>query len=82
MGDGKAAAAVSVTLQLEGILYETGHPAAIVSGHILTLNKTVTIGDPGNGGVQLKAVEITRDRALVEMGGQKIELLLNRPNGL
>jgi len=75
----KSVPGAPIALQLDGILYESSNPAAIVNGRLLTLNKTVTL-TTANGEVQVRAVEITRDRATVEAGGQKIELRLSLQN--
>jgi hypothetical protein len=66
-------------LQLEGILYEAANPSAIVNGRLLTLDKTVTL-TAGNGEVAVRAVEITRDHVVVEVGGKRTELRLNSQN--
>jgi len=71
----KALPGAPIALQLEGILYESSHPSAIVNGRLLTLDKSVTL-PAGNGEVKVRAVEITRDRVVVEANGQKIELRL------
>jgi len=60
---------------LEGILYESANPSAIVNGRLLTLDKSVTL-PAGNGEVKVRAVEITREHVVVEASGQKIELRL------
>lgn len=79
-----AASAATVTaapsdFRLEGILYQPGSPSAIVNDALLTMGKTATI-DVGGGQIQVKAIEITRNRVVLEAGGQKVELLLNPPN--
>ena len=68
-----------IALQLEGILYESSNPSAIVNGRLLTLDKSVTL-PAGNGEVKVRAVEITRDHVVVEANGQKIELRLAAQN--
>ncbi len=76
---GNAAATVSAApsdFRLEGILYQPGSPSAIVNDKLLTLGKTATI-DVGGGQIQVKATEITRNRVVLEAGGQKVELFLN-----
>jgi hypothetical protein len=70
---------VAIALQLEGILYESGDPSAIVNGRLLTLNKTVTLSG-ANGEVKVRAVEITRDHVVVEAGDRRIDLRLNGQN--
>ena len=64
-----------IALQLEGILYESSNPSAIVNGRLLTLDKSVTL-TAGNGEVKVRAVEITRDHVIVEANGQRIDLRL------
>jgi len=73
-GPGQAVGALD--FRLEGILYQAKNPSAVVNGVLLTLNKTVTL-NTGNGEVQVKAVEITRDRVVLEASGQKVELRMN-----
>lgn len=75
----KSVPGAPIALQLDGILYESSNPAAIVNGRLLTLDKTVTL-TTANGEVPVRAIEITRDRATVEVGGQKIELRLSLQN--
>jgi type II secretory pathway component PulC len=76
-----AAPAVPLAFRLDGILYQTTNPSAIVNDKLLTLNKTVAL-NAGNGEVQVKAVEITRDRVVLEAGGQRVELRINAPHQL
>jgi hypothetical protein len=66
----------ALVFHLNGILYQAADPSAVVDGTLLTLNKIVTL-NTGNGEVQVKAVEITRDRVVLEAGGQKVELRMN-----
>ena len=77
--DGKATPSTPIALQLEGILYQSTNPSAIVNGKLVTLNKIVTL-NAGNGEVQVKAVEITRESVLLDVGGQRVELRLS-PRG-
>lgn len=65
----------SVGLKLEGILYQTINPSAIVNGRLILVNKPTTVR-MGSGEVEIKAIEITRDTVVLEVGGQKIELKL------
>jgi len=65
-----------IALQLDGILYETANPSAIVNGQLLTLDKSVTL-PAGNGEVKVRAIEIARDHVVVDAAGQKIELKLS-----
>ena len=68
-------AAVPAMLKLKGILYHAVHPAAIVNGQLAELNKSVTV-QTEQGEVEIKALEITREAVLLEVGGQKVELRL------
>jgi hypothetical protein len=77
--EAKALPGAPIALQLEGILYQSSSPSAIVNGRLLTLDKTVTL-PAGTGEVKVRAVEITRDHVVVEAGGQKIDLRLNSQN--
>ena len=72
----KAVPGSTITLQLEGILFEKSNPSAIVNGHLLTLDKTVTLSTT-TGEVEVRATEITRDHVVVQAGEQKVELRLN-----
>ena len=74
--DFKALPGAAVAFRLEGILFSAVSPSAIVNGTLVTLNKTVTLS-AGNGEIQVKAVEITRERVVIEAGGQRVELQLN-----
>ena len=74
--DSKVLPTATIPLHLEGILFQPGNPAAIVNGTLITLNKIATIKD-GNGEIPVKAIEITRNRVVLESGDQKVELLLN-----
>lgn len=77
--EAKALPGVAIALQLEGILYESSNPSAIVNGQLLTLDKSVNL-PAGNGEVKVRAVEITRDHVVVEAGGQRIDLRLTSQN--
>lgn len=77
--DAKTLPAAALVFHLSGILYQPTNPSAVVNDKLLTLNKTVTL-NAGNGEVQVKAVEITRDRVVLEAGGQKVELRMNSQN--
>lgn len=63
---------------LQGILYQPTDPSAIVNNKLVSLNKIVTLTTDA-GEIQIKAVEITRDRVVMEAGGQKVELRLIPP---
>jgi hypothetical protein len=70
------ASAATFVFRLDGILFEPTHPSAIVNGKLLTLDKIVSLKG-GNGEIQVKAVEIVRDRVVLEAGGKRIELQIN-----
>ena len=60
-------------LKLQGIMYHSVHPSAMVNNQLMELNKTVTM-QTDQGEVTVKTLEITRKSVLLETGGQKIEL--------
>jgi hypothetical protein len=62
-------------LKLQGILYNKVNPSALVNDQLVELNK-ITKVQTDQGEVQVKALEITRDLVLLDVGGQKIELRL------
>jgi hypothetical protein len=66
-------AAATFVFHLDGILFESTNPSAIVNGKLLTLDKIVNLNG-GNGQIQVKAIEIVRDRVVLEAGGKRIEL--------
>jgi hypothetical protein len=66
-------------LQLDGILYQAKNPTAIVNGQLVTLNKIVTL-NTGNEEIVIKAIEISRERVLLEANGRKLELNLSTKN--
>lgn len=73
---GPATATVNVTaLQLQGILYDPHNPSAMVNNQSVWLNKKVTLSTD-SGPVEVQAVEITRQRVVLLVGGNKIELRL------
>jgi len=75
--DVKSAPGAPIMFELQGILYQTANPSAIVNNKLLTLNKIVTL-TTGSAEVQVKAVEITRDTVVLEVGGQRVELQLSK----
>jgi hypothetical protein len=75
-GEAKPTPATSFAFELQGILYQRSDPAAIVNDQLMRLNKTITL-EGKNGSIEVKAVEITRDRVVLEAGGQRTELRLN-----
>lgn len=62
--------------QLQGILYDPVNPTAIVNDQLVTLKKAVAM-QVGGGVVQVRALEITREKVVLEAGGQRVELRLN-----
>ena len=72
----KTAPTIPISLQLQGILYQPANPSAIVNDKLLTLNKIVSF-NTGNSEVQVKAVEITRESVVLDIGGQRVELRLS-----
>jgi hypothetical protein len=62
-------------LKLQGILYNKVNPSALVNDQLVELNKTVKVHTT-QGEVEVKALEITRDRVSLDVGGQKVELRL------
>jgi hypothetical protein len=76
--DGKAVVARLTepdALKLQGILYNKTNPSALVNDQLVELNKTVKVHTE-QGEVEVKALEITRELVLLDVGGQKIELRL------
>ena len=69
---------VPLDFRLQGILYSTRRPSAMVNNALVELDKPVMVVC-GNGQVQVRAVEITRDRVILEVGGQRVELRLASP---
>ena len=69
----------ALAFQLQGILYQSKNPSAIVNNQLLTLNKSVTL-ETGTGTVEVRAIEITRTHVVLESKGQKVELRLNSSN--
>ena len=69
----KQAPGSPMVFRLDGILYQSNDPAASVNGTLVRLNKVVTISTGGQD-VKVKAVEITREKVVLEANGQKVEL--------
>jgi hypothetical protein len=61
--------------KLMGILYNAASPSALVNNQLVELNKPTRVRT-GQGEVEIKAVTITRDLVVLEVGGQKMELRL------
>jgi hypothetical protein len=62
-------------LKLEGILYDKAKPSALVNDQLVELNKTAKV-HTAQGEVEVKALEITHELVVLEVGGQKVELRL------
>jgi hypothetical protein len=76
-GSGKTSPiVVSGMLKLKGILYDPIRPSAVVNGQLVTLNKPVKVPTE-QGDTEVKAVEITRELVVLEVGDQKVELRLS-----
>ena len=69
----KSQMVVPVSLKLQGILYQPGNPSAIINNHLMSLNKTVIIPTE-NGQLPAKAIRITKELVVVEVGGQTVKL--------
>ena len=61
--------------KLMGILYSAASPSALVNDQLVELNKPARV-QTGQGEVEVKAVTITRDMVVLEVGGQQMELRL------
>src|SRR5580704_3642373 len=62
-------------LKLQGILYNKANPSALVNDQLVELGKTAKV-HTAQGEVEVKALAITRELVLLDVGGQKIELRL------
>ena len=63
------------SLKLHGILYSATNPSALVNDQLVELNKTARV-HTGQGDVEVKALKITRELVVLDVGGQKVELRL------
>jgi hypothetical protein len=72
----KQVAGTPMVFRLDGILYQANDPSASVNGTLVRLNKPVTIRTD-TGEAKVKAVEITRDKVVLEVNDQKVELKIN-----
>lgn len=72
----KAAPSAGIeSFKLMGILFDAANPAALVNSQLVDLKKPVMV-QTDQGEVEVKALTITRDTVLLEVGGQKMELRL------
>jgi len=62
-------------LKLQGILYSAANPSALVNDQLVELNKTAKV-HTAQGDVEVKALKITRELVLLDVGGEKVELRL------
>jgi hypothetical protein len=69
---------VAVAFNLQGTLYQSGNPIALVNGAMLSLNKSATIV-VGNHRLEVTPVEITRERVKLRAGDQTVELKMVSP---
>jgi hypothetical protein len=67
--------------QLQGILYDTKNPMAIVNNQPVALNKLVKV-PVGGSEIEVKAVELTREKVVLEVGGKRLELWLSNDSDL
>lgn len=74
-GVGTVASVDAGTLKLMGILYDAAHPSALVNDQLLELNRAVKM-QTAQGEVEVKAVKITRESVVLQVGGQTMELRL------
>ena len=70
---------VAFPFRLEGIQYDSRQPSAIVNNQLVVLKKPVVLR-AGNEAVQVRAVEITADKVILEAGGRRVELRLAKPS--
>lgn len=72
---GAVKSAAPGVLKLQGILYQATNPGAMINNRLVVLNKS-TLLPTSQGEVEVKAVEITREAVVLEIGKQKVELRL------
>ncbi len=77
-GAGKTSLGSSTALRLQGIVYDAKRPSAMVNNEILYVNKPATVST-SEGAVEVTAVEIGRERVVLEVGGKRFELRLGLP---
>jgi len=78
--DGSGASRLAMTshgtFRLQAILWSPTNPSAVVNDQFLSLAKSVILST-ASGNVEVKAVEIGRDRVVLDVAGQRVELKLN-----
>jgi len=73
---GSSQSAAASMFQLEGILYDAQNPVAVINGRMVSLRKPVQV-PVGMSEVEVNAVEITRQKVVLEVNGQRVELRLS-----
>ena len=78
----KMVTAGQLVFRLQAILWSPTNPSVVVNDQLLDLNKSVVFST-ASGDVEVKAVEIGRERVVLEVAGQRVELRLNpeQPSG-
>jgi hypothetical protein len=74
-GAGTVTSVGADALKLMGILYDAAHPSALVNDQLLELNRPVKM-QTAQGEVEVKALRITRELVVLQVGGQEMELRL------
>jgi hypothetical protein len=74
-GAGTVTSVDAGAMKLMGILYDAAHPSALVNDQLLELNRPVKM-QTAQGEVEVKALKITRDLVVLQVGGQQMELRL------
>jgi hypothetical protein len=69
----KQVSGTQFVFRLDGILYQANDPAASINGTLVRLNRPVTIRTD-TGEARVKAVEITREKVVLDVNGQNVEL--------
>jgi len=68
-----AASVDAGALKVTGILYDAAHPSALINNQLVELNRPVRM-PTAQGEVEVKAVTITRERVVLQVGSQTVEL--------
>ena len=74
-GAGTVASVGAGALKLMGILYDAAHPSALVNDQLLELNLPVKM-QTAQGEVEVKALKITRELVVLQVGAETMELRL------